>query len=89
MRLRAETAALAAEAVRAALCTLPAHLQCMRAPVLGSPPAPFPTGLHAANAVINSRKKSEFPLFSSMSFCRPASIAKGNERMQGVCKDCC
>ena len=41
-------------------------------------------GLHAgagvdadANAVINSRKKSEFPLFSSMSFCRLASIAKG------------
>ena len=33
--------------------------------------------------------KLEFFLFSSMSFCRLASIAKGSERMRGVCKDCC
>ena len=45
--------------------------------------------LCVANAVINSRKKSEFPLFSSMSLCKFASIAKGSERMRGVCKDCC
>ena len=100
MRLLAVLVALASKTVQAAPCVLLVPLWRMRESARGPEPAPFPTDLHAgagvdagsceqlcvANAAINSRKKSEFPLFSSMSFCKLASVAKGWSECEACAK---
>ena len=46
-------------------------------------------GLCAVRTLIRFRKNAGFSQFSSMSFCKPASIAEDVREMQDACGDCC